>query len=150
MLTISIFRRQKDPHPRRRQRRLQAILEIPQRIHPQEIQIQAPSRLSRFQKGRSGAADPACDTTTRDRKAAAGVGSRGSRAEREGRGGAVRAAGSIWGFGALCGSQLVSGCMSPLLFCALWGLVTLRWPSGGHCRGGRPFLSYYLHPKLTR
>jgi alkylation response protein AidB-like acyl-CoA dehydrogenase len=29
-------------------------------------------------------------------------------------------------------------------------LVTLRWPSGGHCRGGRPFLSYYLHPKLTR
>lgn len=45
-----MHRRQEDPHPRRRKRRLEAILEIPQRVHPQEIQSETPSRLSRHQE----------------------------------------------------------------------------------------------------
>jgi len=43
-------RRQEDPHPGRRQRRLEAILEVPQRRYPQEVQIEAPCRLPRQQE----------------------------------------------------------------------------------------------------
>jgi hypothetical protein len=43
-------RRKEDPNPRSRQRRQQAILEVPQRKHPQEIQAQTPSRLPRHKE----------------------------------------------------------------------------------------------------
>jgi hypothetical protein len=41
-----MHRRQEDTHPRRRKGRLEAILEIPQRVHSQEIQSETPNRLS--------------------------------------------------------------------------------------------------------
>lgn len=36
-------------YPRCRQRRLQAVLEVPQREHPQEVPEATPSRLARYQ-----------------------------------------------------------------------------------------------------
>jgi hypothetical protein len=45
-----MHRWQEDPHPRRRKRCLETILEIPQRVHPQEIQSETPSRLSKHQE----------------------------------------------------------------------------------------------------
>ncbi len=50
---VLIPRRKEDPHPRCRKRRLEAILEISQRRHPEKVQIEAPSRLSKHQGRRT-------------------------------------------------------------------------------------------------
>src|SRR5271156_2134022 len=103
-----MHRRQEDPHPRRRKRRLEAILEIPQRVHPQEIQSEAPSRLSEHQESLR-ASHSTCNTSCGSSETNGGKWSCGSGAEESG--GGDRDAGSFWGFNSLCGSELVSGCM---------------------------------------
>jgi hypothetical protein len=58
-------RREEDPHSRRRQRRLEAILEIPQRIHPQEIQSETTSRFFEYEESRSCARNPSYSPQSR-------------------------------------------------------------------------------------
>lgn len=52
-----------------RQGRLQAILEVPQRVHPQEVQEAAASRIPRFQAQRSRATHTSRHSTTHSSQA---------------------------------------------------------------------------------
>jgi Cytochrome b5-like Heme/Steroid binding domain len=123
-LTQRTDRRKEDPHPGRRQRRLEAILEIPQRRYPEKIQGQATSRLSRHQES--------VRTTGRgeegDREAEGGEWGCDSCACRPGRERDVRSAGSVWRSDSVCGSELVSRCTSPP-FQPLRRYLRVNWES---------------------
>jgi hypothetical protein len=104
-LTSCNNRRKENPHPRSRQRCLEAVLEIPQRRYTQEIQRQVASRLSKHQS-RVRASEGGREEGAREAEG----GERGRRScasccagERD-----VRGSGSIWRSDPVCGSELVS------------------------------------------
>ena len=108
-------RRQEDPHPGRGQGRLEAVLEIPQRGHPQEVQEQAASRLVRHEesvrsassRGEEGGAETAREAAGRERRrracgcCCAGAGDAGGSR-------------SVWRSDPVRGPELVSRCECPL------------------------------------
>ena len=104
-LTPCNNRRKENPHPRSRQRCLEAVLEIPQRRHTQEIQRQAASRLSKHQS-RVRASEGGREEGARE--AEGGERGRGScpcccAGQRD-----VRGSGAIWRSDPVRGSELVS------------------------------------------
>lgn len=100
-------RRQEDPHARRGQGRLEAVLEIPQRGHPQEIQGEATSRLARQQEGFRASSR----REEGDREAAGRERDRGS-CPRACSKGTIRGSRAIRRSDSLRRSELVSGCTS--------------------------------------
>jgi len=104
-LTPCNNRRKENPHPCSRQRCLEAVLEIPQRRHTQEIQGQAARGVSKHQS-RVRASEGGRQEGARE--AEGGERGLGSCAcccagERD-----VRGSGSIWRSDPVCGSELVS------------------------------------------
>ena len=86
-------RRKEDPLPCCGQGRQQTVLEVSQRRHPQEVQGQAPCRLSQHQEGR-GTSHTACHATRTK-----GHTFSSSRTCRTGAGGAIR---TFWRPGPIC------------------------------------------------
>jgi hypothetical protein len=106
---ITMHRWKEDPYTGRRQRRFEAVLEIPQREHPQEILPEIKGRLLRLQKTSRTTDSSSVSTSTETIRGCQAIGGEGCARGRRGR----RTVRVVWRFGPIRRPIVVPRCKLP-------------------------------------